>query len=315
MKTYTRILIALTAFAFGPALAAGLDDLKRADNALEQGKPQQALELADQALASGELNIAWKAVAHLKRAEAFMALNKPQQALASYSRVVEIDPRNPLGFSFRGQLYMQLQKYDEAIRDFTRVIALDPGKATGWINRAMASMAKGSLGDPLQDLRRAIEVEPDNPVAYYFRANLYFYQGNYAAAASDYRRHTELAPGDAYSIIKLYQTAARVQDDAKQELARLAGTIEARKWPYPVVELYLGKLAPQDLLDKVSSAQTRGERERALEIYFYVGYYYLLAGDKARAIELFERAVATGITDFNEHKTAKAEIWRLKSGG
>ena len=313
MKYYLGILFVLTGLAAEPVLAGGVDDLRGADAALRKGQFQEAIALANQAIASGQLNKPTLAVAYMRRAQAYAALGDANNALQSCTKVVELDPINPLGYSLRGNLFLQLQEYDKAIDDFTRVIALEPGRASGWAKWAVAKITKGDLGTPLQDLRRAIEVEPNDPIAYYYRANLYFYQGNYAAAAADYRKHAELVPGDPYTVIKLYQTAARIDKNAIAELNRLAATVKTRDWPYPVIELYAGKKPPQSLLDRVSGATSRKEKERACETYFYVGYWYLLNGDHDKAKSLFEQAVATGISDFNEYKTAEAEIWRLQT--
>ena len=175
----------------------------------------------------------------------------------------------------------------------------------------MAHLGKGNLGSPLEDLRHAIEAEPDDPVAYYYRGNLYFYQGKYAAAAADFRRHAELAPGHPYTLIKLYVTTARTGKDAKPELRTRAAKLRSKDWPFPIIELYLGRVSAESVLDTVSGKGSRRQKERACEAYFYVGYYFLLAGDTDRAKNLFEKALATGVEDFNEYKTAKAELWRL----
>lgn len=292
-------------------MAAGTDDLNRADALLNRGEARRALQLYDQAIASGDLNRAGVIVAYLKRANAYLALGELDNAQASFTRVVELDPRNPLGYHFRGQLYLQRKQYDKAINDFTRVILLDPDKAEGWYNRAMAQLAKGDLGSPLEDLRRAIEAQPNDPVAYYYRGNLYFYQGNYAAAAADFRRHAELAPNNPYTAIKLYATAARSGENAIGELRKLAARFDREAWPYPIVALYLGERSPQSVLDEVAAAGAQQQKGRACEAYFYVGYYFLLAGDTGRAKALFEKALATGVEDYNEYKIAKAELWRL----
>ena len=293
-------------------MAAGTDDLNRADALLREGQARRALQLYDQAIASGDLNRRGVIVAYLKRADAYLALGELDNAHASFTRVIELDPRNPLGYHFRGQLYMQRKQFDKAIRDFTRVILLDPSKAEGWYNRAMAHLAKGDLGSPLEDLRRAIEAQPNDPVAYYYRGNLYFYQGNYAAAAADFRRHAELAPDNPYTAIKLYATAARAGENATHELRALAARVKNKTWPYPIIELYLGERTPQSVLDEVAaSGAGPRHKERDCEAYFYVGYYFLLAGDTSRAKALFEKALATGVEDFNEYKVAKAELWRL----
>lgn len=312
MNTPLKVFVLLLALAAGSATASGVDDLRGADAALKKGQFKEAVVHANKAIASGQLKKSTLAIAYMRRAQAYAALGDAKNAIESCTKVIELDPTTPLGYSLRGSLYIQLKEFEKAIEDYTRVIALDPRKANGWTNRAIAKVTKGDLGTSLQDLRRAIEVEPNNPVAYYYRANLYFYQGNYAAAAADYRKHSELVPGDAYTIIKLYQTAARVDENARTEFLRLAAGVTTRDWPYPIIELYLGKRTPQSLIEQVRGAASRPELERACETYFYVGYQYLLNEDQQSAKMLFERAVATGVSDFNEYKTAKAEIWRLK---
>jgi len=310
-RIYKTLLLCVLLAVSASARSGGMDELKQGDALLRQGHARRALQALDSAIASKELSVAVLAIAYIKRAEAATALGDAKLAIESYTKVVEIDPRNPVGYNYRGRLYLQLQQHDKAVADFSRVIALDPNKAEGWSNRAMARLARGDIGGPLEDLRYAIQAEPNNPAAYYFRGNLYFYQGNYAAAAADFRHHAKLVPGDAYTVIKLYLTAARSEDKAEQELSTLAREVTGKAWPRPILDLYLGKRDAESILTELQPAGSREQRERACEAYFYIAYYFLLGGKQDKARELFAKAVATGVSDFNEYKTAKAELWRM----
>lgn len=53
-------------------------------------------------------------------------------------------------------------------------------------------------------------------------------------------------------------------------------------------------------------------RERLCEAYFFLGQHLVSRGDAARAAQLLEAAVGTGVTYFIEHCQARVELARLK---
>jgi len=311
MKPIAAALILTLAIA-GPAWAGGAEHLQQGETEMHRGRYEQALASFTRAIDSPDLKGSLYAIAFIKRGEAYAALRRYNDAIRDYDRVIEFNPKNPLGYNYRGYVLLEAKRYDEAIRDFTRAITLDPKFVNAWNNRAMAGVAKGEIGRPLEDLRRAILADPDNPVAYYYRGNLYFYQGNYVAAAADFARHAELAPGELYTAIKLYLTLTRSGEDGLGALRKLAPGIKTQGWPSSVLDMYLGRSTPESVLAQLPTTNDDAARERACEIYFYVAYHYLIAGDRARAKSLFEKAVATNVLDFNEYRIAKAELWRLQ---
>jgi tetratricopeptide (TPR) repeat protein len=76
-------------------------------------------------------------------------------------------------------------KYDKAIAEFTKIIKIDPKNDPGYAFRAKAYLAKGEYDEALSDYCRAISLKPNSAKTYYGRAVAYSDLKNYAAAWED----------------------------------------------------------------------------------------------------------------------------------
>ncbi len=74
-----------------------------------------------------------------------------------------------------------------------------------------------------------------------------------------------------------------------------------------------GLAAAQSVQQKAGEQAGRatGGNERLCEAYFFVGEYYLLQGNKARAREMFGRAIETNAAELIEYKGARSELRRM----
>lgn len=77
------------------------------------------------------------------RAETYVRLNRHPDAIADYSKVIEINPKDESAYGRRGFLYSEQQKYTEAIADFTKIIELNPKDFNAYYNRGLAYKAIG----------------------------------------------------------------------------------------------------------------------------------------------------------------------------
>ena len=75
-----------------------------------------------------------------------------------------------------------------------------------------------------------------------------------------------------------------------------------RDWPYPVVELFLGRCSPEMTLKAASKPDDRCEAQ------FYIGEWHLLRGNRASARIALANASAACPKAFMEHRGALAEL-------
>ena len=129
-------------------------------------------------------------------------------------------------------------------------------------------------------------------------------RGDFAAAAFNLR---DAANGTSvYPKLWLYLADTRSGGkNAQRDLQKSAAGLNPAEWPYPVVELYLGRRSPAAL---IAAGVTPAER---CEAQFYLSQWQLLQKKRADAIQALRMAVEACPRDFNEYAGAVAELKRL----
>jgi lipoprotein NlpI len=125
-----------------------------------------------------------------------------------------------------------------------------------------------------------------------------------------------LKPSDAYAVIWLHLAHVRAGVDDLHELARNSANVDHKKWPGPVVDLRLGATSPATAtfsMANLSNADARVRPERACEMAFYLGTFYLEQHDRSEAKSRLEAAVNACPPSVVELGAAKAELTRLQS--
>jgi lipoprotein NlpI len=112
-----------------------------------------------------------------------------------------------------------------------------------------------------------------------------FALGLYNDAVSNLTRSVHLEGDDPYAVLWLYLARARSgNQNAATEPAANAAKLKSPDWPYPVVDLYLGKATPQATLDAPTNPDDRCEAQ------FYVGEWLLVQGDADAARDRLKQA-------------------------
>lgn len=294
------------AAAAGPA-----EDFAQAERLFDAGDFTRAESLLTRVLNAPNLTPEQRSVSLGRRIEARLALRRLDDAIADATTAVELDPRNAIAYYWRGMARHESGQAEAALRDFSQATLIKPDFAAAYVQRGLAAQATGSTGRPLEDFQKALQLDPKLPAAYRARGNLYFYQGNYAAAAEDFRQFQKLVPNDAYNLLRLFLAVARQGQDGRAAIAAPAAKVSTPGWPAPLLALYLGTGGKPQVEAAIPTGTDETARGRACEGWFYLGYWHLLAGDRAQAKALFQRALDTGMRHYNEYELAKAELWRL----
>jgi lipoprotein NlpI len=305
-----RLLIAnaLLFLLAAPARAQWNGD---AEKCAETSTPDLALARCTRAIQSGELSEPSMAVTLNNRGNAYQNKGDYVRAIADYDRAIKLHSDSALIYNNRGRAHQHRGDYERAIQDYEQAIRLDPTSALAFNNRGRVNHLRENYAQAIKDYDEAIALDPDYQVAFYNRAFARFDQGLFGASVPDFARAVQLDPSRTYRVLGLYLAKARAGDVDRKGLASNAEQLNLTRWPGPAVALFLGKITPQAMIAAAQDPDPTMLRERHCEAYFYAGEFYLIQGQRAAAVEMFQSAVATAVTSLFEHSSAKGELRRL----
>lgn len=132
--------------------------------------------------------------AYAKRGLIYLDNKQADLAFSDFSKAIEINPRYAYPYFVRGNVYYERQKHELAIADYTKVIELDPKFTSAYINRGVMYKQLQKYEPALADYAKAIELNPKDPDTYNNRGHVYFVQKEYDLALEQYNKAIELDP-------------------------------------------------------------------------------------------------------------------------
>jgi tetratricopeptide (TPR) repeat protein len=335
-----RVLLAAACLTLFTATlqAGGLDDLKAAMAAAENGKSDDAIRLFTQALGSNDLSPADQFAARKGRgneytgksliADAFERLDQARglraDAIADFTAALDSKTDDASVYIARAQVYDLNGQYDSAIADFDAALKLSNSPVT-LVQRAGSLSAKGDYDRAVADYTAALAiVDKDAKDAgldafdiYSQRGYAQFIAARYAAAAADFDQALTLGSaartGDVlwlpYQAAWLHIARARAGENDAAELARNAGKIDLKQWPGTLIAYFLG----QTKADELSPPSSHGAMGHAREcnLSFFSGEQALAKNDGAEAARQFVRARAVCNIHTVHYLAAGVELKRL----
>jgi tetratricopeptide (TPR) repeat protein len=126
------------------------------------------------------------AAQHLEKCQEFIKSEKLNEALQSCTSAIELNPRNELAYSLRGNIYMIKVNFDLAVKDFNEAIILNPKNPTSFFNRGNSFFLVKKFSEAIEDYTKSIEIAPENPLYYSNRGLAYSNKKDYTKSASDF---------------------------------------------------------------------------------------------------------------------------------
>lgn len=128
-----------------------------------------------------------------------------EPALEDYNRLIELNPKDPIAYSVRGDAYTKLGQYNLAIEDYNKAIELNPNNSYAHIVGLEHDVdhdihgrdkAYVKLGDkwPIEYYSKAIELNPKDAKAYFCRGRVYDEFYNLPKAVEDFSKAISLNP-------------------------------------------------------------------------------------------------------------------------
>lgn len=146
---------------------------------------------------------------------------KYKQAIADYTKAIEINPGDAYAYHKRGIAYASRNDFSHAEADFSRALELNPWLVGAYNNRGFLYDYSGEYDKSIADYTQALKINPNYAQAYYNRALAYDYKGNLDQSIADYKKAVEINP----RFVNAYFNMAAVCEKA----GRIKEAIEAYK--------------------------------------------------------------------------------------
>ena len=167
------------------------------------------------------------------------------EALVSFERAVEINPRNDKAWSSRGDVFWQQRKLPEAIASFERAVEINPKdqysrKCIASIKaelvrspqqqapvqqspaQALPSSSSSSsavLPDALEALKQEIKKNPDNDIAWTGLGVGLLSQGKFSLALGSFKRAIAINPSNQTAQFGIASSLERIRQEGGQALS------------------------------------------------------------------------------------------------
>ncbi len=202
-----------------PALLPGLKSLQRAREALEAGRPEQAVREARAAVAPGPA--ADLGSSHALLAEALNAI-RDRGALEAARRATELDPFLVEGWRELGDAHLEAGDLKGAEMAFRKVVEMDTTYGLGYAKLAQVLLEQGRTLEALESITAAADRGGDPFFLAAIRGDIYAEMERHSEAAESYDHALRVEPEDHWA---LHQAA--VEHGYAGHTARAAELFEA----------------------------------------------------------------------------------------
>ncbi|MBO9198899.1 MULTISPECIES: tetratricopeptide repeat protein [Niastella] len=172
---------------------SGMEYFMRASMENIQSKPDEALADFTKAI---EMNPRFVR-AYAMRAGLYFDKNQMDLALTDLSKATDINAQYGYPYFLRGWIYHNQQQYDQAIAEYTKNIKYDLRVSDSYFNRAVIYRIQKKTDLAIADYNKVLEFTPKDADVYGNRGNIYYDQQKYDLAMADYNKAIELSPTKA----------------------------------------------------------------------------------------------------------------------
>ncbi|WP_224360544.1 tetratricopeptide repeat protein [Hyalangium versicolor] len=223
-----------------------------------QGRNEEAIRYLEAAAQAGGNNLElWASLGSVNR-----RAGRFQRAVEVHRRVIELAPRQALGYNLLGADHFATGQWDQAVEDYTNALSLESGNAiaTKWLARSLAhrarSRAEGNrLDDAVRDLRRAFDLEHSAPMARRLGAAL-LEKRDFAGARTVLEQGVTL-PGASWREHWMLGYARNGAGDAQKALESFEQAAKLTEEPSELADVSVGAALAQVELDRVDEAVQR----------------------------------------------------------
>lgn len=209
----------------------------------------------------------------------------------------------------RGQQLDHLGRLAQGQADFEQAIRLDPLNADAPAALAVNALLRRDDASALAQADAALRLAPSDTAPRYTAAFARYFQGEYALVQQSLQQlltsRTELDRG--YAQLWLFLAVRRQGGDGVAATAPFAVAGNKPAWPHPVLSYLTGRSGFDDAL-AATREDGKPDPGRLCELYFYAGQKALIDGDARLGREYLQKALDTGVIEFNEYPFARRTL-------
>lgn len=251
----------------------------------------------------------------LEEAAAAFQGGKAKEAIEKAAKAAQLDPKNPAAPFVIGSAHLSLRQNEEAARAFTTLLMLDPTSAAAYDRRGDAYLKSGKFKEAIADFDKFLELRPMAAADHWRRGIALYYAGKFDEGRKQFDLHRTVNPEDVENSAWHYLCNARANSPKKAREDLIPVSKDTRVPMKQVLELFAGKLKPQDVLDAAENAKLKGEDLMEARFYAnqYVALYYESEGDAKKALEHLTAAVEKYKIGHYMWDVGAAHLVRLKA--
>jgi lipoprotein NlpI len=229
----------------------------------------------------------------LDEIESAMTGKKFAEVIKLTAKAAELDPKNPAIPFAAGRAHLALRQNAEAVKAFTQTVALEPKAIRAYDYRGDAYLKSGKFDEAVADFDKFLEENPKFKPDHWRRGIALYFAGKFEEGRKQFDLHRTVNPEDVENSAWHYLCNARATSPKKAREELIPVTKDARVPMKQVLELFAGKIKPQDVLDAAENAKLKGEALTEARFYAnqYVALYYESEGDAKKALEHITTAV------------------------
>jgi tetratricopeptide (TPR) repeat protein len=170
-------------------------------------------------IAPGQIT-AWQNLANIYRDLVGLAEGADKWGIKTYSRAIELEPKNPILYTERGKIYLFQNKIEEAKNDFQKAIELAPNYPDPQIQMALTEEREGKTKEAINRLEELVNTFPFNfnINALFHLGRLYYNDDQIDKSIETLGRAITLSPNHSNSLYTLalaYQKKGNIKESIK----------------------------------------------------------------------------------------------------
>lgn len=229
----------------------------------------------------------------LEDATAAFKSRKFKEAIELAEKAAALDPKDPNAPFVAGFAQLQLRENEKAVKALSVAIDRNPKFTAAYDRRGDAHLKLGKFKEAVADFDKYLEMVPEFAPEHWRRGIALYYAGRFDDGRKQFDLHRKVNPEDVENSAWHYLCNARATTPKKAREDLIPVTKDARVPMKEVLQLFAGKLKPQDVIDAAENSKLEGEALTEARFYAhqYVALYYEAEGDGKKALGHLTTAV------------------------